>query len=191
MLKQLRVYLAGPEVFLPDALEMGAKKRAVCAEFGLDGVFPLDGGLDLDGLEPRWQGRAIYQTNIDLIRSCDLLIANLTPFRGVSADVGTVFEMGFMAALGKPVLGYSNSPQSFRHRLEDHFIGKIQLRADGQLAGPDGLAIEDFDMFDNLMLHGALPEGGLFLHRSEPGEELRDLTAFREALKLAASFSSW
>lgn len=191
MLKQLRVYLAGPEVFLPNALDMGTRKRAICAEFGMDGVFPLDGGLELDGLEPRRQGRAIYQTNVDLIRSCDLLIANLTPFRGVSADVGTAFELGFMAALGKPVLGYSNSPQSFRSRIEDHYSGKIHLRMDGQLAGPDGLTIEDFDMADNLMLHGALPEGGLYLHRSEPGEELTDLSAFRQAVKAAASFSSW
>jgi nucleoside 2-deoxyribosyltransferase len=191
MLKQLRVYLAGPEVFLPNALDMGARKRAVCAEFGLDGVFPLDGVLELDGLEPRRQGRAIYQTNVDLIRSCDLLIANLTPFRGVSADVGTAFELGFMAALGKPVLAYSNSSQSFRARLECHYDGLIHQRKDGQLAGPDDLAIEDFDMADNLMLHGALPEGGLYLHLAELGEELTDLTAFRQAVKAAASFSSW
>jgi len=186
----VRVYLAGPEVFLPNALELGAAKRDICAEFGLTGVFPLDGGIELDGMEPRRQGRAIYQTNIDLIRSCDLLIANLTPFRGPSADVGTAFELGFMAASGKPVLGYSNSPQSFRSRTEAHYGGIIHRRPDGQLAGPDEWAIEEFDMADNLMLHGALPEGGLFLHQAGLSELLSDLTAFRQAVKAAASFSS-
>ena len=31
-----RVYLAGPEVFRPDAQEEGARLRAICAEHGLD-----------------------------------------------------------------------------------------------------------------------------------------------------------
>ena len=37
-----RIYLAGPEVFLPDPLAMGAKKVALCAKHGFEGVFPLD-----------------------------------------------------------------------------------------------------------------------------------------------------
>jgi len=41
------VYLAGPEVFLLNAREIGAHKRAICARHGLVGVFPADvcGGL--------------------------------------------------------------------------------------------------------------------------------------------------
>ena len=37
-----RVYLAGPEVFLPDGAAVGDAKRALCAAAGLVGVFPLD-----------------------------------------------------------------------------------------------------------------------------------------------------
>lgn len=179
----LRVYLAGPEVFLPNALAMGEAKRALCADYGLFGVFPLDGGLDLAGLAPRQQGRAIYQANVELIRSCDLIIANLTPFRGPSADVGTAFELGFMAALGRPTFAYSNSPLSFRGRLETFYGGHVGRREDGALADSQGLAIEDFDMFDNLMLHGAVGEGDLFLHRAAPGDELADLTAFEQCVR--------
>lgn len=190
MPKPFRVYLAGPEVFLPNAAALGVAKKEICAAHGLLGVFPLDGGLDLSDMQPRQQGRAIYGANVGLIRSCDLLIANLTPFRGPSADVGTAFELGFMAALGRPVLAYSNSAQSFRTRLAAHFHGDLRRRADGQLAAPDGLAVEDFDMLDNLMLHGALEEGGLFLQHAAPGQELTDLSAFCEAVKAAAtSFS--
>jgi nucleoside 2-deoxyribosyltransferase len=43
-----RIYLAGPEVFLPNANDIGAAKAALCAEAGFEGVFPLDTGLDLD-----------------------------------------------------------------------------------------------------------------------------------------------
>ena len=37
-----RVYLAGPEVFLSNAHEVGARKRAICERHGLVGVFPAD-----------------------------------------------------------------------------------------------------------------------------------------------------
>lgn len=37
-----RVYLAGPEVFLANAREIGARKQAVCERHGLFGVFPGD-----------------------------------------------------------------------------------------------------------------------------------------------------
>jgi nucleoside 2-deoxyribosyltransferase len=38
-----RVFLAaGPEVFLSNAREVGARKRAICERHGLVGVFPAD-----------------------------------------------------------------------------------------------------------------------------------------------------
>ena len=37
-----RVYLAGPDVFLPNAAEVAAAKQAVCGKLGLDGVHPFD-----------------------------------------------------------------------------------------------------------------------------------------------------
>jgi nucleoside 2-deoxyribosyltransferase len=181
----LRIYLAGPEVFLPNAKALGEAKRALCADLGLSGVFPLDAEIDLAGLAPREQGRAIYQADVGLMRRCDLIVANLTPFRGPSADVGTVFELGFMTALGKPVFAYSNSAQSFTSRLAATSPGGLHRRADGQLADDQGLAVEEFDMLDNLMLHGALAEGDLFLHQAAEGEELTDLTAFEACLKAA------
>jgi nucleoside 2-deoxyribosyltransferase len=119
------------------------------------------------------------------MRRCDLIIANLTPFRGPSADVGTVFELGFMTALDKPAFGYSNCSQSFVKRLTKLSANGPRRRTDGQLADDQGLAIEDFDMFDNLMLHGALAEGDLFLHQAAAGQEFTDLTAFEACVKAA------
>ena len=37
--------------------------------------------------------------------AADAIIANLTPFRGPSADAGTVYELGYMAGRGKFCLG--------------------------------------------------------------------------------------
>src|ERR1700681_299298 len=98
----LRIYLAGPDVFLPDAAALAADKRKLCADYGFIGVAPTDSKTDLSGLSKHAAAIEISADNEATIRSCDLLIANLTPFRGPSADVGTAYELGFARALGKP-----------------------------------------------------------------------------------------
>ena len=45
-----------------------------------------------------------------MMDAADAIIANLTPFRGPSADAGTVYELGYMAGRGKLCLAYSNDP---------------------------------------------------------------------------------
>ncbi len=151
-----RVYLAGPEVFLPDATRIGAEKCRLAAEAGFEGVFPLDTALDLDGLPPAEQARRIALANEALMRSCDLLIANLTPFRGVSMDSGTAFEVGFMRALGRPVLGYSNAAADFATRSR-HYRTSERLAFDSDR--PE-IAVEDFGLAENLMIAVAVSESG-------------------------------
>ena len=43
----MKIYLAGPDVFLPDAVEIGRRKSAICARHGLSGLYPLDNAIDL------------------------------------------------------------------------------------------------------------------------------------------------
>ena len=43
-----KVYLAGPEVFLRNAVETGVAKVEICARYGLEGKYPLDAQLDLE-----------------------------------------------------------------------------------------------------------------------------------------------
>ena len=49
--------------------------------------------------------RRIALRNKADIRSCEAIVADLTPFRGPSADVGTVCEVGFARALGLKIFG--------------------------------------------------------------------------------------
>lgn len=44
------------------------------------------------------------------------MIANLTPFRGASADAGTLVELGWFLGRGRPIFGYSNSATPFAAR---------------------------------------------------------------------------
>src|SRR5260221_6150999 len=113
-------YLAGPDVFLPNAVAHAARKVEICQRYGLSGVPPLnedvetaakrlDKGLDV------WQ--SIYEKDIAMMERCDIIIANLTPFGGASADSGTLIEVGWFLGKGKPIFGYSNTAERFESRM--------------------------------------------------------------------------
>ncbi len=76
-----KVYLAGPEVFLPDAAVLGAQKKALCERYGFTGLFPFDTevGAVPAGERADW---AIYRANVTLMQEADCAIVNLTPFAG-------------------------------------------------------------------------------------------------------------
>lgn len=186
----MRVYLAGPEVFLPDALEVAAAKKRICAAYGLDGVFPLDPPPRAPPANrPYWM--RIYLGNEAHLRSCDALIANLTPFRGPSADVGTVFELGFMRALGRPVLGYSNAGADFLDRTRAFLGAAARRRGDGGWEDTEAMGLEDFGLGDNLMVDGGIAAaGGAFERQDAPGDRWRDLGAFARCVARLAQWSS-
>jgi nucleoside 2-deoxyribosyltransferase len=171
-----RVYLAGPDVFLPDPVAVAQRKKELCRGYGFEGVSPLDAELDLSGLEPRAAGLAISRGNEELIRGCQLLIAQVTPFRGPSADVGTAYEMGFARALGLPVYAYSNVQTDFTTRTHE-FLGSTG----------GGMQIENFGMADNLMLVGAVEHsGGELISIDAPAiSRFTGLVAFQQCLRLA------
>src|SRR5271154_3334226 len=108
------VYLAGPDVFFPNAIETLAAKKALCERYGCAGLPPLDAELGRSG-KPTSGG--IFERNLILMRKADLIIANLSPFRGVSADPGTAFELGWFDGVGKPVYGYSNVAANLETRV--------------------------------------------------------------------------
>lgn len=182
VLSRPRIYLAGPDVFLPDPLAAGRRKVALCEAAGFEGCYPLDAALDLTGLAKPEQARRISLANEHLMRTCDLLIANLTPFRGASADVGTAFEVGFMRALGRPVLGYTNMADDYATRAEAFRSARGSWR-DGDR---NDVEIESFGHAENLMIEIAITESGgrLVRTRVAPGREIEDLAGLEACLAL-------
>ena len=183
----MRIYLAGPEVFLADAEVIAAAKRAVCAAHGLTGIFPLEPPPTPPDAElPEWF--RIYMANEAHIRNCDALIANLTPFRGPSADAGAAYELGFMRALGRPVFGYSHVAQRFGARTLAALGRQARRRPDGAWADAEGMAVEDFGRHDNLMLDGGIAaSGGSFEVEEVPAaRRWQDLAAFTRCVAAAA-----
>ena len=179
----MKIYLAGPDVFLPDALAIGRRKAAICAHHGLIGLYPLDNAVDLAAADA---SLAIFKGNEAMMDAADAIIANLTPFRGPSADAGTVYELGYMAGRGKLCFAYSNDPAIYADRVARSF--RITTSDAGHITDADGLTVEDFGLPDNLMmihtldLHGAR----LVTPRQTPKDIWHDLTAFEACVALAA-----
>jgi nucleoside 2-deoxyribosyltransferase len=177
-----KVYLAGPDVFLPDALEAGRRKAAICGRHGLSGLYPLDNTIDLSS---RTASRDLFRGNEAMMDAADAIIANLTPFRGPGADAGTVYELGYMAGRGKFCLGYTNDPSVYAERARRF----SEVRSQGSLlVDADGLTVEDFGHADNLMMVHALEQHGcpLVRPRERPADIWHDLTAFETCVHLAA-----
>ena len=169
-----RVYLAGPDVFLPDPAARAAAQKRVCAQYGLVGVSPLDQGAEEP---PAWadliEAHRIALRNEAHIRSSDAILANLTPFRGPSADAGTVYEIGFGRALGLTLFGYSAVPGDYASRARLH--------------GDDGLTIEDFGLMENLMIVCGIEQSGGSIVTVAAADPWADLVAFERCVALAAA----
>ncbi|MFM0694686.1 nucleoside 2-deoxyribosyltransferase [Paraburkholderia graminis] len=150
-----RIYLAGFDVFRLDAAEYGRCLQRACASFGFEGIYPLDAVAPAN-LAPRDKARWIYGANVDAIRRSDIVMANVGDFRGAGEpDTGTAFEIGFAAALGKPIWGYRHDLTVLRERVPgtETAVGQVCER---------GYLVEDFALSLNLMLACAMRivEGG-------------------------------
>jgi nucleoside 2-deoxyribosyltransferase len=144
-----KAYLAGPDVFFPGAVAHAGRKIDICRWYGLQGLAPLNEDVDLTDDAGRQSWQLIFEKDVAMMERCDVIIANLTPFGGASADAGTLIEVGWFLGRGKPIFGYSNCAESFEDRM------RIQLGADDA-----GLGIEGFHLPDNLMIIGAVETGG-------------------------------
>lgn len=181
-----RVYLAGPDVFFPEPELWAAGKKAICDRHGLIGVSPLD---EFPGDPAEWAEfpfwRKIAMRNEAHIRSCQGLIANLTPFRGPSADVGTVYEVGFARALGLAIFGYATTTERFLPRTLKALGNAAKARQDGSWHDGDGLLVEQFGLFDNLMIEGGIAGSGGVLTAGDAGR-WDDLSLFERCVQATA-----
>lgn len=136
------VYLAGPDVFYPDADRLAEGHKALCRQYGFEPLHPID--------QPTLESRHIFATNIELLSRADAVLANLNPFRGAEVDSGTAFEVGFAIARGIPVVGYIESSECLKDRVGLMF-GPLAER-EGVWRDRDGNLVENFEHQVNLML---------------------------------------
>jgi nucleoside 2-deoxyribosyltransferase len=165
-------YLAGPDVFLPTT------KVEICRRLGLHGLPPLNEDAETAATElEAWQ--VIYEKDVAMMEKSDIIIANLTPFAGASADAGTLIEVGWFLGNGKPIFGYSNIAENFESRMRRQLGAKYT-----------DLGIEGFHLPDNLMIVGAVQSGGypVFIPTDSKARGIDALDVFETCVKAAARY---
>lgn len=156
---QPKLYLAGPEVFRPDAIEYAQTQRSLCVQYGFIGLHPMDNNIDLSDSSMRTATK-IYRGDIGQLKACDIVIANCNAFRGALIDDGTAYELGYGNALGKPTYGYIERLLPEQELLQERCV--FTTLPDGRKVDQDGfLLVDDFGTSINLMMQcGMLDSGG-------------------------------
>jgi nucleoside 2-deoxyribosyltransferase len=168
-----RLYLAGPMVFYPDPDTTFSAMKHICALHGVAGVAPLDNQSSLAGVPPsRALVRRIVEADLELMRSLDAGVFCLDGFRrSPEMDPGTAFEIGYMHALGKPLVGWTADPRDYPARVAGYFadVFRQTLRAaptgalgaaSGSLRDPDGVLVHSESCYQNAMTEIGIELGG-------------------------------
>ncbi len=159
MLRNKRIYLAGPEVFLPNALEVFAFRKSILEKLGFTAYSPFDGEVTLEGKRDQTLAKRIFEENCKLIRGVDLVLANCNFFRGASIDDGTAFEIGYAFQQKKRIYGYRES--SLPLHLDSENRIKTSLHSSGYRIDSEGYLLnENFGNRINLMLEYSIQESG-------------------------------
>ena len=137
----VQVYVAGPDVFSSHWDEFRQELSQYAVSRGITPIFPHS--------KPDDSPADIYQCNTSLIKQADAVIANLQCFRGSEPDSGTVFEVGFAVALGRPVWGF-NAAGLYHQKVATYY--GLSTDREFPMACKDGYAVEGFSEQLNLML---------------------------------------
>jgi nucleoside 2-deoxyribosyltransferase len=142
-----KIYIAGPDVFEENSIEIGKQLVALCEKYGYEGLYPLDNVVDFSQ-EKQKIAQDIFEANVAMINKADIVIANLNAFRGKEPDSGTVWECGYAYGLGKEVYGYMKDTQEY---LET-FSNDEKNYKEGAFWDNENRLIEDFANPVNLMI---------------------------------------
>jgi len=146
-MKKQKIYIAGFDVFKKDSIEIGESYKLLCEKYGFEGLYPLDNVANFNQAKQKI-AQDIFTVNKNMIDECDIVIANINPFRGKEADSGTIWECGYAVALGKKVYGYMDDTCDY----VDSFTNTQKEIKDNVPFDKNGMAIEDFNYPINLMI---------------------------------------
>jgi nucleoside 2-deoxyribosyltransferase len=155
-----RIYLAGPDVFRFNALGYFEAVKKLCKSYGFEGLSPFDNDSFNGELFSKEHSTNIFKGNFSLIDKCDIIMANLIPFRGACVDDGTAWELGYGYSKGKLLYGYTPMIVKLPYQLD------MDKYPDSLLEFP---IVESFgDNLVNLMIQESIElSGGKILNTLE------------------------
>ena len=163
-----KVYLAGPDIFRANAVEIARWQKDVCLRHDLTPLHPMDNNMDLTG-DPTTLPLRIFRADVGQMMGADAICANVNEFLGADPDSGTCFEVGFFAgfnaALGllkamqpeRPIYGYIDRDDGYLARIERW---RRNLR---DASVWDRWRFSAVDMRVNLMMEMAMSSTGAFV----------------------------
>lgn len=110
-----KIYLAGQDVFRNINDKTINNNIKLCYEYGF---IPIDPSCVPES------PLSIFKKCINEIDTCDIIIANLNPFRGKLVDDGTSFEIGYGYSKKKIIFGYTqycNTPLINQYEGDEEF----------------------------------------------------------------------
>ena len=149
-----KAYLAGTEIFYPDSRQTGERYHRLCEKYGIDGIYPPDIAPEDEYPEYVKKDDSLHESEVQMfthdlnhIRRCDIIIANLNDYRGNEPDSGTAVECGIAWGLGKRCFAFIDDARP----MQERFKGVTKTLPDGRLRDKNGASIEDFGLPLNLM----------------------------------------
>jgi len=189
MRKVERVCLIGPDAWAAGGAALIARQDAACTQAGFQPVRVDLGAGRPDADRSDLTVRILYTEALATVRSCDVVVAHLTPLRGASCDASTAFLTGFAAALGKPVFGYLNVADEGDAEERDRVAVEygVDLGADGVWRDQDGHEIEDFGLPIPALLWAEIRR--LFIVVADT--PWNDLTGLELCLEAVRAYAEW
>jgi len=187
-----KIYLAGPDVFYREVFDIARNKKEIIDELSkgtMVGLHPFDKEL-IEAQTPLDKGRMISKANRSMMDDADIMIANITPFRGANIDDGTAFEIGYMMAQGKMIYAYSNAGNSLykgnvTNWIDSMKVGGINEPDDqGYIRDHNGASVEQFGFPCNLMI-GEIIEGHFAM--TQTPQPPTNLSAFKQVCEMIVS----
>lgn len=145
--KSFNIYLAGPNVFKKDAIQDLNNMKEISKKYNQIGNAPIDNEVDFNASDIATR---IFQGNVDMMDKCDVIIANLEPFRGPNMDDGTAFEIGYGFAKGMLMYGYMTHHDKDLKDITSSLYGKDEKFPH----------VEDFKYPRNLMIVDSIRSSG-------------------------------
>ncbi|MHA1605559.1 MAG: nucleoside 2-deoxyribosyltransferase [Candidatus Freyarchaeota archaeon] len=118
----MRVYLAAP-LFCEAEREFNRRVAGELRGAGFEVWVPQESLLMETG--SREEKRAIFEADVGALRGCDVVVAVLD---GACVDCGVAFEIGYAAALGKPVVGLKTDHRVFSWVEEVNLVLEVAMR---------------------------------------------------------------
>ena len=118
----MRIFLAAP-LFSESEREFNEKVARELRKAGLEVWMAQEAPFIKDGTDE--EKRSIYEEDTTALKNSDAVVAALD---GIDVEAGVAFEIGYAAALGKPIIGLKTDYRTFSRIENINLMLELSMR---------------------------------------------------------------